>query len=290
MVFEASVPTVHVWAHGLSCEPRWLLQNVKNNFTIDLPPSHKNPNNSMTNCCKICLYPEKKKSLEHNERNPTGRRPSLPPSGPTPLGPHFFWVVVCAVCAAPDSAACLVACVPAAACCCSCFCCCLCLLLLLGRRPSNPQTPPTFAVFDLPNVNNTFFIASLPPSLPHSGLLATLATLDLPKCLHCFCCFFGWFCHFLLLLDAGFSCRVLFFLLFVLLSLPRLRFCCCFWCFAFAVLCAATAFCCFCGCFFGSPTVEKATLAAFDLPIMSRTTSCMPKKTFVSCIPKSILS
>ena len=37
-VFEASVPTMHVWAHGLSCETRWLLQNVKNNLTIDLHP------------------------------------------------------------------------------------------------------------------------------------------------------------------------------------------------------------------------------------------------------------
>ena len=59
----------------------------------------------MTNCCKFCLFPEKTAS-NTTERNSTGRR-SPPPSGPTLVGPHCFWVVVCAVCAAPDSAACL---------------------------------------------------------------------------------------------------------------------------------------------------------------------------------------
>ena len=51
-----------------------------------------------------------------------------------------------------------------------------------------------------------------------------LAAFDLPKCLCCFCCFLCCFCHFLLLCDADFSCCVLFFLLFVLLLLPLLRF------------------------------------------------------------------
>ena len=39
-----------------------------------------------------------------------------------------------------------------------------------------------------------------------------LATFDLPKCSYCFCCFLCCFCHFWLLLDADFSCQVLFFL------------------------------------------------------------------------------
>ena len=60
---------------GCRVKPRRLLPNVKNNFTIFAP---------------------QKKSLEHTE---IPREDAPPPSGPTPLGPHFFWVVVCAVCA-----------------------------------------------------------------------------------------------------------------------------------------------------------------------------------------------
>ena len=75
---------------GYRVKPQRLLHNVNNNFTSDLPPTRL-PKKSMTIYCKFCLHPEKK--LEHN-RNSTGRRPPLPPSGPTPLGPHFFWVVV----------------------------------------------------------------------------------------------------------------------------------------------------------------------------------------------------
>ena len=111
-------------------------------------PPHK-ASEKMTNCCKFCLYPEKK-------RKP---KTPLPPSGPTPLGPHCFRVVVCAVCAAPDSAVCC------------CFSCCLCsrcglllplfLLLLVLVAAFGPSTvehssPPTFAVFDLPKRKNYF--------------------------------------------------------------------------------------------------------------------------------------
>ena len=52
---------------------------------------------TMTNFCKFCLYPEKR-SLEHNRTKFHGKTLPLPPSGPTPLGPHCFWVVVCGVC------------------------------------------------------------------------------------------------------------------------------------------------------------------------------------------------
>ena len=128
------------------------------------------PKKSMTNYYKFCLYPEKKPRTQPKFHKKT---PS-PPSGPTPLGPHFFWVVVCAVCAAPDSAACC------------CFSCCLCsccglllpLLLLLLVLVSAVRTiaaaffsafvcccfwaadprppPPTFAVFDLPKCQQQF--------------------------------------------------------------------------------------------------------------------------------------
>ena len=140
----------------------------------------------------------------------------------------------------------------------------------------------------------------------------TLAAFDLPKCLYCFCCFFCAVCHFLLLLDAGFSClcavypvvRVAFAAIFVVC-------CCCFLLLLLSLLlllllllsplknqslagfdlptclyCFSRCLCCFCCCLynllllvrvvvcafpvvcpaFGSPTVEKPTLAAFDLP------------------------
>ena len=133
---------------GACLKSRWLLQSVKNNFTLICPPIRL-PKKSMTNYCKFCLYPEQKPRTQPNEI-PREDAPH-PFSGPTPLGPHCSWVVVCAVCAALLLlvAAFLVACDPVAACCCRCFCCCLCLLLLLGRRPSNPSLP-TFAVFDRP--------------------------------------------------------------------------------------------------------------------------------------------
>ena len=113
VVFEAPGPSnVHVWAFA-KCQEQFY------NFSF--------PKKSMTIYYKFCLYPEK--SLEHTE---IPREDTPPPSGPTPLGPHFFWVVVCAVCIAPDSAACC------CSSCCRCFCCYFCLLLLFGRRPSNP--------------------------------------------------------------------------------------------------------------------------------------------------------
>ena len=94
---------------GCRVKPRWLLQNAKNNFTIDLLPIRL-PKKSMTNYCKICLYPRKKASnTTEIPRDDT----ALLPSGPTSW-PSLFWVVVCAVCAAPDSVACC------------CFSCCLC--------------------------------------------------------------------------------------------------------------------------------------------------------------------
>ena len=102
---------------GCRVKPRQLLQNVKNNFTIDLlsPPLpldfRKSQWSIVTNFA--CIQ-KKKTRLEHNRTKFHGMTPPRPLSGPTPLGPHCFWVVVCAVCAAPDSAACC------------CFSCCLC--------------------------------------------------------------------------------------------------------------------------------------------------------------------
>ena len=49
-----------------------------------------------------------------------------------------------------------------------------------------------------------FVLLSLPLSGSPSVEKATLAAFDLPKCLHCFCCFFVLFLPFLLLLDAAF--------------------------------------------------------------------------------------
>ena len=68
-----------------------VLQNAKNNFTIDLPsPSLPPlPKKSMTNYCKFCLYPEKKASTT-TERNSTGRRPSLPTFGTHTSWPSLF--------------------------------------------------------------------------------------------------------------------------------------------------------------------------------------------------------
>ena len=57
----------------------------------------------------------------------------------------------------------------------------------------------------------------------------TIAAFDLPKCL-CFC-------HFLLLLDPGFSCCVLFFLAVRVAFAAAFADCCCLWC-------------CFCCCYF----------------------------------------
>ena len=152
MVFEASVQTVHVWAHGLSCETPVTFAKCQEQFYNCFFCPHK----IMTNCCKFCLHPEK--SLEHN-RNSTGTLPPSPPSGPTPLGPHFFWVVVCAVCAAPDSAACC------SYSCCLCSCCGLLLpLFLLLLVLVAAFGPPTVELTSLPplqcltlqNVNNNF--------------------------------------------------------------------------------------------------------------------------------------
>ena len=152
---------------GCRVKPRRLLAKCQEQFYIffALPLLLRLPKKSMTNYYKFCLYPEKKL---RTHRNSTGRRLS-PLSGPTPLGPLFFWVVVCAVCAATDSAACCCF----SCCLCSCCgllpllllllvlvsavctiaaaffcCCCFCLLLLLGRRPSNPLLH--LAVFDFP--------------------------------------------------------------------------------------------------------------------------------------------
>ena len=43
---------------GYRVKPRRLLHNVKNNFTIDLPPIRL-PKKSMTICCKFCLHAKK---------------------------------------------------------------------------------------------------------------------------------------------------------------------------------------------------------------------------------------
>ena len=67
-------------------------------------PSLSPHKNSKTNCHKICQY--LKKNLEKHHRNFTRRRQwehketIWPHLGATPLGQHFFWVVVDVVCAA----------------------------------------------------------------------------------------------------------------------------------------------------------------------------------------------
>ena len=129
---------------GCRVKPRWLLQNVKNNCTIALPPIRL-PKKSMTNNCKFCLYPGKK-SLEHN-RNSTGRR-SPPPTFRTLLALIVLFVLLLILLVV---AAFLVACVPAVPCCCRCFCCFLCLLL------SNSPPLPLLQCLTFQNVNNNFF-------------------------------------------------------------------------------------------------------------------------------------
>ena len=88
-----------------------------------------------------------------------GRRPP-PPSGPTPLAPHFFCVVFVLfvlLLILLLVAAFLVACVPVAACCCRCFWCCLCLLLLLGPPTVEPPPLPPLQCLTFQNVNNIFY-------------------------------------------------------------------------------------------------------------------------------------
>ena len=118
---------------GCRAKPRRLLQNVKDNFTIDLPPLRL-PKKSMTNYYNFCLYPKKKKDSNTTERNSTGRRP--PPShlrDPHLLAFTFselLFVLFVLLLFLLHVAAFLVAYVPVAACCCRCLCCCLCLFLL----------------------------------------------------------------------------------------------------------------------------------------------------------------
>ena len=81
---------VHVLGSRAVVKPRCLLQNVKVQLTCPTGFPKKKKTRTF----------QKKKSLEHNRKIP---RDDAPPSL---LDPHFFWVVVCAVCAAPNSAAC----------------------------------------------------------------------------------------------------------------------------------------------------------------------------------------
>ena len=111
---------------------------------IDLPP-HKTSEKVNDQLLQILLVSKKKKK----PRTQPKFHVTTPPSGPTPLGPHCFWVVVCA---APDSAACC------------CFSCCLCsccgllpplfvLLLVIVAAFG----PPQVQCLTFQNVNNNFF-------------------------------------------------------------------------------------------------------------------------------------
>ena len=114
------------------------------------------PKKSMTNYCKFCLYPEQKLRTQPNKIPREDASP--PPSGPTPLGPHCFWVVVCAVCAALLL---LVAAFP----CCLCSCCglllplfLLLLVLVAVFGPPTRRTPPfpPLQCLTVQNVINNF--------------------------------------------------------------------------------------------------------------------------------------
>ena len=60
---------------GCRVEPRRLLQNVKNNFTIDLPPPPlRPPKKSIINCYNFCWHPEKKASPKFHGKTPTHLR------------------------------------------------------------------------------------------------------------------------------------------------------------------------------------------------------------------------
>ena len=158
-------------------KPRRFLQNVKN-FTIDLPPllPLRLPKKSTTNYYTFCLYRENKPRTQPKFQGKT-----------LPLGPHFFWFVVCVVCAAPDSACLLLLSCYLCSCCglllpllllllvlvsavCTiaafffCFCCCFCLLLLLGRRPSNPFPSPLLQCLTLNVKNNVLQLSGTPLS------------------------------------------------------------------------------------------------------------------------------
>ena len=152
---------MHVWALGQSCEIPAAFAKCQEQLYNFSP--HPWTSEKVNDQLSQILLVSRKKSLEHTE---ISREDALPPSGPTPLGPHFFWIVVCAVCAAPDSAACC--CFSCCSCSCcgllplllllfsACFCClynCCCCFWAADCRTSFP----TFAVFDLLKMSITFF-------------------------------------------------------------------------------------------------------------------------------------
>ena len=128
----------------------------------------------MTNYCKFCLYPEKKKTSNTTERNFTGRRlPHLRDPhllALTVFGLLFVLFVLLLILLLV--AAFLVACVLVAACCCRCFCCCLCLLLLLGPPTVEPPLLPPLQCLTFQNVNN-FFYNQLRQHFPVSHRICT---------------------------------------------------------------------------------------------------------------------
>ena len=146
MVLEASVPTVHVWAHGLSCETPVAFAKCQEQF-YNRFDSHKTSEKVNDQLLQILLVSRKKASntteIPRDDAPSHLRDPHL--LALTFSGLLFVLFVLLLILLIV--AAFLVAFVPVAACCCRCFCCCLCLflllllllLLLLGRRPSNPH-------------------------------------------------------------------------------------------------------------------------------------------------------
>ena len=280
VIEEPGPSNVHVWALGLSCETPAAFAKCQEqfyNFSPPLPMTSEKVNDQLLQI----LLVSRKKSLEHTE-NPREHAP--PPSGPTPRGPHFFWVVVCAVCVAPDSAACC------------CFSCCLCsccglllplLLLLLvlvaAFGPPTVEPPPsTFAVFDLPKCYNNFSnwdkICRYPTEFPREDTPPVLPSLP-PTTLRA--------PHLLALIVLGLAPRIRASLMLLLcdkntlaaFNLPKCLYCFVALCAVFAIFCgclmlAFLVVCCFsccscCFCRFCGSLLFVALLLLLLLPVVA---------------------
>ena len=262
-VWSAGTPVVCTFGlTGCRVKPRRLLQNVKNNFTIDLPPPPLPLDFRKSQWSIVVNFACIQKKVSNTTEIPRDDATS-PLSGPTPLGPHCFWVVVCAVCAAPDSAACC--CFS----CCLCSCCglllplffaaCACCCFWAADRRTLPShlcnvwpskmlmtffttdwSPYTSTNWDKICIPPNFLGKTLllpPPSWvcpsPHSGLLAPvvccvkntpLPLLTFQNVCTALVAFLCCFCHFLLLV----------FLVVCCFSCCSCCFCCCFCCFVAA--------------------------------------------------------
>ena len=282
---------------GLSCETPAALA-IRNNFTIDLPPPPpplRLPKKSMTNHYKFCLYPEKKPRTQPNEI----------PRENAPSWPSLF--LGCCLCCLCCWFCCLLllflllvfvlrlaaAAVFAAACACCCF------WAADRRTPPSHLCLPIGALWPQPietkfaGIPPNFHGAPPPPSPlfgtplglglsgvgnPHTGLSAPVVVWKTHPCRFwpskmfvLLLLLFVLFLPFLLLLDAGFYCCVLFSLLFMLL-LPLLRFAV-----VYGVAFVAAASCSFAAAFAAllllllrvlpsRRPLKNQSLPAFDLP------------------------